>query len=55
MKIKLRARVTAANESNLLEDSGPKLKVQSDTVQFDLHPFEIKTIKLRLDRQKKSG
>jgi len=55
VKIRLRARVTAANESNLLEDSGPKLKVQSDTVQFDLHPFEIKTIKLRLDRQKKSG
>jgi len=55
VKIRLRARVTAANESNLLEDSGPKLKVQSDTVQFDLHPFEIKTIKLRLDRPGKGG
>jgi alpha-mannosidase len=53
--IKLRARVAAANEANLLEDSGRKLKVQSDSVQFDLHPFEIKTISLQLERPKKSG
>ncbi len=46
--IKLRGRITAANESNLLEDTGRKLKIRNDTVQFDLHPFEIKTIKLQL-------
>jgi len=55
VKIKLRARVAAANESNLLEDSGRTLKVQTDTVQFDLHPFEIRTIKLRLDGPRKGG
>jgi len=55
VKIKLRARVTGASEANLLEDSGRKLKIQTDTVQFDLRPFEIKTLKLRLDRQKRGG
>jgi len=55
VKIKLRTRVAAANEANLLEDSGRKLKIQGDTVHFDLHPFEIKTISLQLDRPKKRG
>ena len=55
VKIKLRARVAGANEANLLEDSGRRLKIQTDTVQFDLRPFEIKTLKLQLDRQKRGG
>ena len=46
--IKLRAKVLAANEANLMEDAGAKLAVTKDAVQFDLHPFEIKTVKLRL-------
>jgi alpha-mannosidase len=46
--IKMQARVLAANEANLMEDAGAKLAVTKDAVQFDLHPFEIKTIKLRL-------
>src|SRR5205809_1116185 len=49
VRIKLRARVAAAIEANLLEDSGRRLKIQTDSVQFDLHPFEIKTIKFQLD------
>jgi alpha-mannosidase len=48
VQIKLHARIIAAHEANLLEDTGHRLNVQSDTVQFDLHPFEIKTIKLNL-------
>ena len=48
VRIKLHAGITTAYEANLLEDSGRKLKVQNNTVQFDLHPFEIKTIKLQL-------
>ena len=55
VKIKLRTRVAAANEANLLEDSGRKLKIQGETVHFDLHPFEIKTISLQLDRPKKGA
>ncbi|MHB8522692.1 MAG: alpha-mannosidase [Limisphaerales bacterium] len=54
VKIKLNhARIAAAHEANLLEDSGDRLKIRNDTVQFDLHPFEIKTIKLELVRAKK--
>jgi alpha-mannosidase len=49
--IKLHARVISANEANLMEDSGAKVKVQQNTLQFDLHPFEIKTFKLRLKTQ----
>jgi alpha-mannosidase len=46
--ISLHAKVIGAYEANLMEDSGKKLKVQNDTVTFDLHPFEIKTFKVRL-------
>jgi alpha-mannosidase len=48
VSVKLQAKVTAANEVNLLEDTGKKLRVEDGTVRFDLHPFEIKTIKLKL-------
>jgi alpha-mannosidase len=46
--VKLRAKVLAAREANLLEDAGKDLKFEDDTVRFDLHPFEIKTMVLRL-------
>jgi alpha-mannosidase len=49
--IKLHAKVISANEANLMEDSSAKVKVQQNTLQFDLHPFEIKTFKLRLKTQ----
>jgi alpha-mannosidase len=49
--IKLQAKVISANEANLMEDSGAKVKVQQNTLQFDLHPFEIKTFKVRLKTQ----
>ena len=52
--ISLHAKVASATEANLMEDSGRELKVQNDSVQFDLHPFEIKTFKLRL-RSAKAG
>jgi alpha-mannosidase len=48
VRIKLNARITAAREANLLENSGRWLNVENNTVQFALHPFEIKTIKLQL-------
>ena len=47
-KVRLSARVVAAEEVNLMEDPGRKLAVAEDTLTLDLHPFEIKTIKLRL-------
>ncbi len=45
---KLRAKVLSACEANLLEDAGRELKVEADGVSFDLHPFEIKTIRFKL-------
>ena len=46
--VKLRANVLSAHEANLLEEVGRELKIQGDSVQFDLRPYEIKTIRLRL-------
>jgi len=46
--VKLRAKLLSAREANLLEDAGGELKTDGDAVQFDLHPFEIKTVRLRL-------
>jgi alpha-mannosidase len=46
--VKLDAKVLAANEANLMEDAGAKIEVSEGTLRFDLHPFEIKTIKLHL-------
>jgi alpha-mannosidase len=54
-KIKLQADIKEVRESNLLEDSGASLKVHDNTVQFDLHPFEIKTIKLKLKPRVRSA
>ena len=48
VKIRVNARVAGVHEADLLENSGTALHVRKDTVQFDLHPFEIKTIKLQL-------
>jgi alpha-mannosidase len=42
------AQVRSADEANLLEKSTGKLRHENDRVLFDLHPFEIKTIKLHL-------
>jgi len=46
--VKLRVKVISAEESNLLEDAGRKLSMSSDTLEFDLGAYEIKTFKLRL-------
>ncbi|PYJ03143.1 MAG: hypothetical protein DME25_13230, partial [Verrucomicrobia bacterium] len=50
--IKLNARIGTAHEANLLEDAGHKMSVHANTLQFDLHPFEIKTVQLQLKPSK---
>ena len=55
VKIRLHAKLAAAHEANLLEDTGRRLTVRADTVQFDLHPFEIKTLKLQFRPGKPGG
>jgi alpha-mannosidase len=52
--LKFFTRVESAQNVNLMEDSGDELKAQNNTVRFDLHPFEIKTFKLRLETKAKS-
>ena len=46
--IKLNAKILSAREANLLEDAGDEIRTDGDSVRFDLRPFEIKTIRLRL-------
>jgi alpha-mannosidase len=48
VQLKFQARVRSARAANLMEDPGNSLGVRNNSVQFDLHPFEIKTFKLRL-------
>jgi alpha-mannosidase len=46
--VRLSAQVTAAEEVNLLEDSGRELTVVDNSLQLELRAFEIKTVKLWL-------
>ena len=45
--IRSKAKISSVNEANLIEETGPELKVSMDSVQFDIRPFEIKTFKFR--------
>jgi alpha-mannosidase len=47
--IKLNAKAQSAREANLVEDAGGDLKVERDSLRIDLQPFEIRTIRIRLD------
>ena len=53
VKITFSAHIASAEEVNLMEDPVRKLNPNHDTIQLDLQPFEIKTIKLRLKPEKK--
>ncbi len=53
VRIKLNAKILAASEANLLEDRGRGITTVENAVPFDLHPFEIKTILVRLAAPKK--
>ncbi len=46
--VRMSAHVLGAQEVNLMEDPGTDLAVTNDTLELDMRPFEIKTIKLRL-------
>ena len=52
VQLKLHAKIDSAHEVNLLEDQGSKIRVHNDTLHFDLHAFEIKSIKLQLSSLK---
>jgi alpha-mannosidase len=44
----LHAKVLAAEQVNLMEDRGAAVKAPENSITFDLHPFEIKTFRVRL-------
>jgi alpha-mannosidase len=50
VRLRLHARIDQPRETNLLGDSARKLNASSDTLQFSLHPYEIKTFEMRLGR-----
>jgi len=52
VKIRLNARVTAAEESNLVESSGARLHTDDNSLQTDFHPYEIKTLKLWIETRR---
>ena len=54
VKVTLRAKVTSARVVNLLEDPGVEIKADGG-VSFDLRPFEIKTISLKLEKAPEPG
>ncbi len=48
-------RIVEAGETNLLDAPGPRLEPDGATVNFDLGPFEIKTLRLRLEPSSRSS
>jgi len=48
LRLSLPSKIIAANEANLLGDTGSKLRTDGNEVFIELHAFEIKTIKLKL-------
>jgi alpha-mannosidase len=53
VRIKLYAQLSSAEESDLMEDVGHPLKIEQNSFQFDLHPFEIKTFRLLVQRSER--
>ena len=43
--------LASAREANLIEDPGQELQIKGNTISFDLHPYEIKTFRLRFVAQ----
>ncbi|MDR3633186.1 MAG: glycoside hydrolase family 38 C-terminal domain-containing protein [Isosphaeraceae bacterium] len=48
VEVSFNAPVRSARVVNLLDDAGEELTAKGDRVRFDLHPFEIKTVRLGL-------
>ncbi len=48
VKIAFKARVAEARSANLLEDPEQAMSIEDNAVTFDLRPYQIRTIRLRL-------
>ena len=53
VRIKLHEDLSSVQEANLMEDVGREVSVGQNSFQFDLHPFEIKTFRLHVQRSEK--
>jgi len=47
VKITCKANLRSAYEANLIEDTGNEMKIVNGALNFDLGPYEIKTLKLK--------
>jgi alpha-mannosidase len=48
VRITAKGKLSGAREANLLEDAGAELPADGNAVSIDLHPFQIRTLRLRL-------
>jgi alpha-mannosidase len=48
VKLKAHGKIVEAHESDLLESRGQRLEPDADGIHFDLHPFQILTLRLTL-------
>ncbi len=48
VKVAFNAPIHEAKDANLLEDAGVDLMVDGKAITFDLHPYQIRTFRLRL-------
>jgi alpha-mannosidase len=51
-QLRVRARMEQPREINLLGDTIRKITASSDTLRFDLHPYEIKTFEMKLGQMR---
>ena len=51
VELAFNATLRSARVVNLLDDPADALGVEGNRVRFDLHPFEIKTVRVELDRR----
>jgi alpha-mannosidase len=50
-KVHFALPLASAREANLIEDSGKQLEIKDNVISFDLHPYEIRTFRLRFAAQ----
>jgi alpha-mannosidase len=51
VSITVHAEIVSVHEANLMEDAGRELKTDNKSFQLDLHPYEIKTLKMSLHQE----
>jgi alpha-mannosidase len=50
-QVKFSLPVISVRECNLMEDLGAELRLVNNAIQFDLHPYQIRSFRLQIDKQ----